>query len=128
MQGIEKESTGPSALEVRGLKRKRHVDGERGFLTTVPRSAAPIMFMSMCSGQELDKLTGPDSRIKPKSQAQWHINCNRSVWETEARGLFQVQGQSTTDCNRGRRRPAQQSRCDPGIHEAGTAGSNLKPG
>lgn len=108
MQGIEKESTGPSALEVRGLKRKWHVDGERrqsssrGFLTTVPRSAALMMFMSMCSGQELDKLTGPDSRIKPKSQAQWHINCNHSVWETEARGLFQVQGQPTTDCNKDR--------------------------
>lgn len=28
MQGIEKESIGPSALKVRGLKRKWHVDGE----------------------------------------------------------------------------------------------------
>lgn len=31
------------------------------------------MFISMCSGQEIDKLTGPDSTIKPKSQAQWHV-------------------------------------------------------
>lgn len=74
---------------------------QQGLSHNGPRSAALIMFISMCRGQELDKLTGPDSRIKPKSQAQWHINCNRSVWETEAKGLFQIQGQPTTDCNKG---------------------------
>lgn len=101
MQGIEKESTAPSALEELACGWGKEQSSSRGFLTTAPRSAALIMFISMCRGQELDKLTGPDSRIKPKSQAQWHINCNRSVWETEAKGLFQIQGQPTTDCNKG---------------------------
>lgn len=40
-----------------------------GFLTIVPESAVLTMFISMCSGQETDKLTGLDSRSKPKRQA-----------------------------------------------------------
>lgn len=48
-------------------------NSRRGFLTIVLGSAVLIMFISMGSGQETDKVTGPDSRIKPKSQAQWHI-------------------------------------------------------
>lgn len=94
----------------------------RGFLTIIPGSAVLIMFLSMCSGQETDKLTGPDSRIKPKSQEQWHILVTPVFERQKQEDCFKFKASLSYI---GRWRPAWQSCCNPSIQEANTGGSQI---
>lgn len=52
MQGIEKESIGPSAPEVRGLERKWHVDGELTLSVRKRGKVAEGVFSQLSLGQQ----------------------------------------------------------------------------